>query len=225
MIKRKRNNKLNNIDYFDNIDRESKAYWFGYIFTKGSISKNSYDCFKIRIYLHKTDENFIQEFYEIFDRNFILKNIKGRDSSTYIEICNTKFVKNLIEKGGTLRYAEYKYNKILDLVPNDLVRHFLRGYIDGFGKYFITGRKLFDIKIFGSYILLDEIQQIFLNNIDGFEVNKISKDKKKTEHKGIYVRYGGNPRPKKIIDFLYKDATIYLDKNYKIIKEYYGDVF
>lgn len=209
--------KITNTEYFNNIDRESKAYWFGYIFTKGSISVSNKTKLALRLYLRKSDENFLQEFCDLFEKYYKISDIKGTKDSVFVEICNQEFIHNLLNKNGILSFKTYTYQKLTEMIPKDLMHHFLRGYIEGYSYYGIS-KKSFRIIIMGTPELLTDIQEILKENIQDLNINKIQYIK---NHRNHHIMYTGDIICKKILNYLYKDSTIFLDKKYKKIKDYY----
>ena len=94
-------------------------------------------------------------------------------------------------------------------IPQELKRHFIRGYIDGDGSInFSTtknDKRNYYLGIVGTKEFLTEI-----NNYFGKE-NKMSTKDNIT----FQINYSGNKQIKKFLDHLYKDATIYLDRKYE----------
>lgn len=88
----------------------------------------------------------------------------------------------------------------------------MRGYFDGDGSISNCGlginRKIIQksFKILGTELFISQYKELLKSNCN-LNDNKILKIK------NIYsLSYSGNNAVKRIYDFLYKDATIYLDR-------------
>lgn len=111
-------------------------------------------------------------------------------------------------KSLTLEFPEY-------ISTHLLAHHFVRGYFDGDGSISIprshhswqrTTQK--QIHIRGTEQFLCEI-----NSLLSQECSKVRIDKKISKDSGIYsLQYNGNNIAKQIGDYLYRDASIYLER-------------
>lgn len=100
-----------------------------------------------------------------------------------------------------------------DQVPKDLIPHFIRGYFDGDGC--ITSSKS-NIKwsILGTSNFLSSIQDIMVEKL---QLNKT----KIYKAKNIYsLEYKGRKQIKTIKEWLYNDATIFLERKYNKFLNY-----
>ena len=68
-----------NEDYFETIDSEEKAYWLGFLYADGYISKTTC-CSELGIELQKNDYNHLQKFNKSIKGNI---EVKYRKSSKY----------------------------------------------------------------------------------------------------------------------------------------------
>jgi hypothetical protein len=130
------NKKYNvNENYFENIDTEDKAYWLGFLYADGCVRLREGG--ELRLKLKKSDKNHIELFNKCLNSNYPIKNEiyyagikKYKCESEYVNISNTKLVKDLI-KQGCIQTKTFKI-KFPDLNEN-LMNHFIRGYFDGDG--------------------------------------------------------------------------------------------
>lgn len=193
-----------NINYFDVIDTEEKAYILGLAYADGSISfnrkiKTSY-CFSI---------GFKEGDQYILDK--IKKSMNSTHSITYIPSKKQGYKSN----NGFYRLAitsKQIFNSLLKLgmkdknsipnIPNELLHHFIRGIFDGDGCISISSRGDIDMHIMGN--------ENFLN-----ELNKHIHFNKPTLVRNIYrIRKSGRLNAIKFSNYIYKDATIYLERKY-----------
>lgn len=107
---------------------------------------------------------------------------------------------------------------------HQLKHHFIRGYNDGDGSFYIpklkNGRKAKQIyfSMRGTPMFLEEVRYILDKECDLEERNKAIRI---SSGHGC-LEYGSNGVISKIRDYLYKDATVYLDRKYQkamMIKE------
>jgi hypothetical protein len=100
-------------------------------------------------------------------------------------------------------------------VPNDLLHHFLRGYVDGDGsvyaytpKGYVTPQVRIQIVSHPAFLAAC---QTFLYERTGAKPGRLFKQKSE----GIrFIQYGGNRQVGRIAKLLYDGATIYLPRKY-----------
>jgi hypothetical protein len=210
-----------NENYFENIDTEDKAYWLGFLYADGCVYfKQNIKCV-LRIKLKNTEKYHIDLFNKCLNSNhpikskkgYILKNNKKYNfESVEVSISNVKIVKDLINHGCMP-------NKTFKLeFPNldeKLMKHFIRGYFDGDGC--ICKRK--DTN--NSYCISIIGNENFTKSLQKYLCKKFNSDK-------IYNYKNGNIKVvtimnnKECIDFknfIYENATIYLDRKKKIFEQ------
>ena len=96
-----------------------------------------------------------------------------------------------------------------DQVPQNLIRHFIRGYFDGDG-WFTNTESCFQIGIIGT----EDFIKGFLDNIEIYnKENKIFNVHRENGAKR-YV-FGAYSDVLNFLNWIYKDATIYLDRKYE----------
>ena len=104
------------------------------------------------------------------------------------------------------------------------MRHFIRGYFDGDGCFSVIKRndrkspnsKTYQFNITGMEKPLSIIQQHLVNNV-GVIKNSLKRRKSTI---AVTLHYSGRNVCKKILDYLYNDSTIYLQRKYNKYKEY-----
>lgn len=196
-----------NENFFEKIDNENKAYWLGFLYADGGInvgkrSKN------LELTLGERDRDHLTKFVQDIQGNMPLYEktvkLKGKEYKSYrVTVCSSKLCEDLIKLGCTP-------NKSLTLTfPQDLephlYPHFIRGYVDGDGTISTRCR----ISICGTYDFLNSLQQHLVKELDVTEV-KILSDKRAKHYQ--YERVGANSL--KILDYLYSNAEVYLDRKY-----------
>jgi hypothetical protein len=119
----------NNIDIFQNIDTEEKAYWLGFLYADGCVHSQEN---KIELGLAEKDYEHLNKF-----RNFLqIKNkIAYRDStkSYRLSFRSKKSKQDLIALGYIPCKSLLLHFPNSQQVPDYLIKHFIRGYFDGDG--------------------------------------------------------------------------------------------
>ena len=231
-----RDNHENNVnffneEYFDIIDNEHKAYWLGFIYADGYvIPPIKHHHGKLGILLHQRDEEILQKFKEDLKFRGNINYYKQRTSYSLfstpcarIVLTSNRIYNSLVEKGVVCNKSLVLNFPSEQQVPSHLLRHFIRGYLDGdgsitHGSLQKTGNRDYTIKFCGTKEFLNGIQN-FLN----IKLALYRKPEHKKQNKNTFcLTIGGNLQVKKILKSIYKDATIYLERKYIQVKEIIG---
>lgn len=204
--RRKHRNDLSyDKSYFNKIDTEEKAYWYGFIMADGSLwdGKSPHLCIEV----NGIDYHHLEKFRDSIKSNHDIAFRKKRNMCR-IEVCSKEIAEDLKILGCVSNKTENGFIN-LDKLPLDLIRHFLRGYLDGDGYIDKTRyRVIYTVK---SFIIVNQLQEMFSK----FDINMdILPDKTyfrlKTERKNIFY---------KILKLLYSDSNIYLDRKFEIYQK------
>lgn len=213
---------------FDKIDTEDKAYWLGFLWGDGCCQyrqrKNSEE-WSLKLDLKETDHNHVVKFKNFVESTHPIKfyPTKGFGGKT-TNICRFRFNcvylgKLLWQKYG-LRPGRDSFD--MNLIPKNLWRHFIRGLLDADGTIVISTVNESRGK---SYIRASTTFGGGENNLIIFAeyfkelgiapaVPAIRQRHKGRDGHFRTISYCGNVRVLKLLDFLYQDATIYLDRKY-----------
>ena len=215
-------------DYFSVINTEEKAYYLGLIYTDGYVRIHNGGYF-LGIQLKRSDESVIKklakelkcgnDFYYCQRQT----NIGLGDFITF-ETCNSKQLFDdlaVFDVVPNKTYNSESFKNIKEKIPRNLIRHFLRGLVDGDGT--IVSRKKHN-KVIAVYQNSEKFCQDFNSLLkESYGENNFKVDIS-SHRPGMYqVRYRRINDIKKICGFLYKDATIFLQRKYDIAKEYFED--
>lgn len=204
-----------NEDYFSTVNTEEKAYILGFLAADGNVNPNKYGC-EIRIVLHPQDVNILEKINKAWDSTYFVKDHKLGKHSGYSG--SNKLQKKLSIVSGKFQTDLFKYgivpakSKILRFPTNlsrDLHRHYLRGFLDGDGYI--------NQEAFGwttNENMANDIQGVCMSH--GF--NELRRYKH-TITESHTVR--GSQHHMDIIKWMFKDATIYLDRKYEKYKEFW----
>lgn len=206
-----------NEDIFDIIDTEEKAYWLGFMYADGYISNKDNT---IELALKFEDKTHIEKF-----RNFLFNNLKSIPQIIEKEIklnnkiykaCRLSFVnekiKNDLIKNGcgpnkslTIKFPDNT------IVPENLINHFLRGLFDGDGSFsYNFDTDSYKFSCLGTKDICIKYMEVLMNNKLVSRLNKLGRD-----GQAYNFAYGGRKQCLNILNYLYKDSTIYLDRKHE----------
>jgi hypothetical protein len=196
-----------NDDIFDVIDTEEKAYWLGFLYADGYVYNQT--SYSLELTLAEKDKLHLEKFKSFIGSTSELEHkkvsINQKHFNAYrLTVCSKNISDALINLGCV-------QNKSLKLkfptkVPYELINHFMRGYFDGDGSIGCYSNSL-RFSVLGTKEFLDGYKEVLCK-----ESNLNTDNKYEMNGKAFVLRFGGNIKVKKIYDFLYKDATIYLER-------------
>lgn len=213
--------------YFDNIDSQDKAYILGFLYADGY---NNEKTGVVAISLQEQDKGILDKFCMALNSNNLPKlstfNHKKNPnwSNVYRLSFHSRYLSSILAKHGMIQ------NKSLKIVfpehlDSSLYSHFIRGYFDGDGCFYYNPKSRVDqINIVGTEQFCQSIMDILHDNhvitggkvcITGHKDNGITR----------LIRFGGVKQTKAFLDWLYKDANLYLErKHQKYIQRYYSNI-
>lgn len=148
-------------------------------------------------------------------------NSKHRDYSK-LYISNKKFASCLYEKYG-IEPHRHSIEKIKSHLNKKLIKHFIRGLIDGDGSFstHITSnrgylQRKWILTIGGSEELLNFCEDYLIECgvVENFE-RKICRRHKDRDGNWRTKNFCGEKQVKTLLKFFYEDASIYLDRKYQ----------
>src|ERR1035437_3373126 len=153
---------MNNEDFFDNIDTEEKAYWFGFIIADGGLSKDSYQLF---INLGLKDSLHLIKFANIFGANIKFTNYNDKKGVS-LKLTNKHLYSYLIQSGVYPNKTKIENGYCVKSIHRCLLKHFIRGVFDGDGciTQSKTSKSNCNLSIVGHYRLLEKIKNIIVEN-------------------------------------------------------------
>lgn len=211
--------QLYNIDqeYFDIIDTQEKAYYFGLLAADGTVGSKT-NVIQITLqerdkYLLEALRSAIKSNHNILKLNYKTKKITYQNQYQ-LSIMNKHMHDSLIHHGIVPRKSyclEFPKDLSSEFYPS-----FLRGYMDGDGTIAKTEKRVRFISTESFCLSVQKILKDTLN-INSHIIHE------KRDSKGITCTLGiaGGIQTKKFLDWIYKDATIYLKRKYEIYKLVY----
>lgn len=222
------NRKYNlNENYFEQINNEENAYWLGFIYADGFVSHK-----QLIIELSSKDNEHLRKFINCLNANYPIKKIrKNNKEYSRIEIGSIKLVNDLNKLGCMTKKSLILKFPTLEQVPKNLQIHFMRGYFDGDGTLSVSEGyrtrndcnnkkyhyKAWCFKVLGTYEFLEE----YSKNLNVVQ-NKILHNNNPNKN-SFNLKFGGKNKINYILEKLYNNSTIYLDRKYEKYLEFKKD--
>lgn len=209
-----------NIDekYFDEINTPNKAYILGFLFADGCNTKGN----KIKLSLQEKDREILEKIRKEMNYSkplsFYNRNNKNpKHQNVYELVIYNKYMSEQLTKLGCcprksliLQFPSY--------IDNKFMSHFIRGYFDGDGHVGETGRGA-HASFTSSYDFCRGLH-IFLDNLQ--IENKLVR-LKSNELTGV-VRITKKEEVRKLMEYMYKDADLYMERKYSIFLEKFNNI-
>lgn len=195
----------NYLTQFENIDTEAKAYWLGFLYADGYVSNKEN---KIELALAEKDYHHLEKFKSFMNiQNKIC--YKPAAKAYRISFRSDKCKEDLINKGCFPNKSLILKFPTIEQVPEDLLRHFVRGYFDGDG-WFTNTDSLFQAGIIGT----EEFIKGFLNTISIKSKNNKLFNVHREDWAKRYI-FGALDDVYSFLSWMYDDSTVYLDRKYE----------
>lgn len=200
-----------NEKYFDIINTEEKAYWFGFLLADGYISakKTSWS-----VQLRLIDLDAIQKLKLALESSVPIKTIYSDKRKTCYELSiASKYMVESLGKYGMVNNKTFRV-RIPETIDKKLWPHIIRGYSDGDGCIYVRKDKYqcANFSITSSSIeILNQIEKYFQDN------NIIKNNRSYISDYKTYrtINIGTQSEVKDVLRLLYGQANIYLDRKYK----------
>lgn len=202
---------------FETIETEEDAYWLGFITADGCVIENKW----LSIGLAEKDIGHLKKFCSYMGLNEqetdeIIKSgfggaYTGDNIIKSVKICSQEILKHLENKGIISNKSGKEVPYICSSI--ELEKAYIRGLIDGDGYIRSTQ---YGFGIVGSKAICEYVQDFITNNMYDISHNHIR------EHGIIYkLEVNGKIQTSIILQELYKNASIYLDRKYKLYIDRY----
>lgn len=211
-IKRNRNKPRISINenYFNKWS-PNMAYVLGFILSDGCITKGTYtgysDALKFGVQLK--DKDILEKIKKELKSEHAISIVRN---AAHFCITSQKIVDSLKHLGITYRKS---LEETVPKVPKKYIKYFIRGLIDGDGGISINSKNYPTLRFYGGINPVTFVRNYFWKNFNAF--SSIGKKPSKLASKNYlcYIAYRTNTA-KRLINFLYKDAEIFLNRKYKL---------
>lgn len=208
-IHKKRYNAKYTLDYnfFKNIDTEEKAYLVGLLLADGHISKDD------TIMLTLKDRDVVEKYRQAIKSNAPIRI--DRYGNYKLNISCKQIAEDLKRIGLNNRKSySLDFDKVLSYIPKNIENHFVRGLFDGDGsikiyKYDYIKKPQYHFGYTGLKEVVDYIKKYFdirTKTVKESDITYTCVSSCKATIIHIY-------------EILYNNATIYMDRKYKIFKQ------
>ena len=214
--------------FFTKVDTEEKAYWLGFIVADGCINiqkqstlspeGNPYLSYRLSILLAAVDKEHLEKFKQAIQYTGPIEEgsttLNGKKfPNAKIRISSKKLCEDLMQLNVMPRKSCEE--RVPDSIPEELKRHFIRGYFDGdgcFSFYKVKGKSYTSpsVTFVGGKDFLEKLLAHFLREV--FQTKVKVKAAKNT--KNHVLEFGGNQNIKSLLDWMYEGSTIHLDRKY-----------
>lgn len=208
--------------FFEIINTERKAYWLGFVHADGWVNKTRAGTWCFGITLGEKDKSHLELFKKHLGRKaplyrkLMLPQYFGGGNTYYkLDISSKKFVGDLISHNCTERKSMTL--KFPITVPDSLIHHFIRGYFDGDGSIYVNSTDGVPcVKIISTKEFLDSLLKVLnLGTTKGIY-------RKRNNGKNTFtLDMRRHIRVKKIHDFMYKDATVFMKRKKVVFDRYF----
>ena len=194
------------IDYFETIDTEAKAYYLGLMLTDGNVHKikRNTEQYRIQIALQSQDRDILERFKkELHSSNKIIHYQKDKRDECIFGIQSTKMAYDLSKQGITPNktfIAELNYN-----IPPDLFRHYIRGIFDGDGTVYYSNEHL-HFGFYGTHKLITQVQDWLIEQIN------LTRHKITDKETVSFTTYQKRKDIENFYNLIYTDANFYLKR-------------
>lgn len=211
-----------NKNYFDVIDTQEKAYFLGLLYADGC------NCvvggYRISIKLQEQDKPILDKLNVALGSNRPLgfrelskKNPKWKNAYE-LQIGNKHLSKQLEILGCMPNKSLTLIFPTEQQVPKHLINHFVRGVWDGDGSISCSNKKnILSCNLVSTQQFCEKLSELLYKELSIY--SSIYQDKKSklrnTSTRRFTIR-GGHKNVKIFLDWLYKDATVYLERKYKL---------
>lgn len=194
-----------NEEFFRIIDTEEKAYWLGFIAADGCVYQNS-NAWRLQINLKGSDIDHLEKLQLAIKSNYkIVEKVVGSSEVCQLKINSKTMCEDLINQGIIERKSLVVR---MPEMESNLQRHFIRGYFDGDGniKNFKdkNNRHRYNFNIVGGEEMLNSINEVMPCQLNLYKVKRATPI--------FSLETTAKEKLIEIYDFLYKDATVYLER-------------
>lgn len=188
-----------NENIFEIIDTEEKAYWLGFFYADGYVGDDN----TIEVSLKSSDLNHLIKLKEFLNWS---GEVYCNEVRCRLSFRSKKMKEDLIKLGCVPRKSLILTFPTYDIVPLHLMKHFIRGYVDGDGSIGIRKNgKAFRFSILGT-------QEFLLGLLEHTKWKPLKIQKPSN----IYTIEWSADYVKEYLDYLYKNSKIYLDRKYNV---------
>lgn len=203
---------------FDSIDTEEKAYWLGFLYADGNISHTGN---RLEVRLSIKDLNHLEKFRKFLNLTTEIRTgVCNGNGFCHLSVRNKHIWHTLDNLGCHPRKSLIlTFPKLSIFSDKSLIKHFIRGYVDGDGCLCMYYNKKHtsvrtELNLVGTESFLKTVNKICNNK--GYIQNKSCTN---WENRAYSLTFSDVPS-RKLARILYENSTIYLDRKYNKYLEF-----
>mgnify|MGYP001610872498 CR=1 FL=1 len=201
--------------FFQTIDTESKAYWLGFLAADGTVTNRD-----VHLQLAACDTEHVSRFRDALQATHPIRPVNNHGyPATIMTISSQEMIHDLANHNVVPRKTHIL--RLPTLSP-EMLRHYLRGYIDGDGTFTRSRIRRKDrpglqyqvhsrFSLPGNVTFLVQVQQMLMR-FCGVSATKIFLQRAHFSQNIGILAYGGTRQVRTIFDWLYHDATVWLPR-------------
>lgn len=209
-----------NHHFFSDVESERQSYWLGFISADGSIHRNV-----LKITLAGKDREHLERLRMDLEASHPITDsfVRGYPCST-LAIASPLIVAGLARYGVVERKT---YTLAWPSLPEPFVAHFVRGYVDGDGGFY-SGQRRHHARPGGPYHIDRYINfsvtsnRGFIESMQQHLMRRCMLNATKLAAHGdvvVTLQYGGGPQVRRIFEYLYAEATVWLPRKRDAVKD------
>lgn len=226
---------IHNDDFFAH-DNELSFYWAGFIAADGCIGQRTKmkngikalsESYVLSIALGIKDIKHVEKFKNDIQTTapigiYLVKNSKRNSKwndteKAEIKITSQKIFTDLMRFNITQRKS-LTYTFPEWVVEHKLLNHFLRGYFDGDGSFYINEHEIKCDQLYFCVRGTPKFLKVYRSILEKENlVTARDTEIRISSGQGV-LEYGGNGVVAKISNYLYNNATVYLDRKYNLVE-------
>ena len=200
-------------DYFTNIDTPEKAYWLGLLYTDGAVDHYRHTG-RIRLQLQEKDKEILEKFKTCLGlETKIIYDKRENSTCCSVEFVSEQIFNDLVNFGIVPKKTYLSHHIPFEKIPQQFIPAFLLGLFDGDGNLSVSNDYSTDVT-FGFTSYYESVVTDFQLAID----NLIHKEdhNKNFFTSAWHTQWRGRKQVLTILNTLYDNCPIYLDRKYQI---------
>lgn len=201
------------LNFFKKIDSEAKAWTLGWIYSDGNVMHNCW-----RIAIQNSDIDALEKIKKLINYSGPIRhNInKANTLMSELYVGRKEMVRDLINLGCPPKKSLIIKFPTEDIIPNNLLHHYVRGIWDGDGS---LGDNYCSIT--GSYNFIHGLVKILPCTYSSLYQSNSCKKRKQDPLKSSWeVRMSRQAEMYKFLTWIYQDSTYYLDRKYQKYQDF-----
>lgn len=194
---------------------EDSCYWAGFLAADGNVDLKG----RIRIMLQYSDYDHLLKFKKFLGSTHKI----GTNTSVYNR-CSFEFTNKDMCEDLDLNFniIPNKTDKLEfpKFIPDDLIRHYIRGYFDGDGSICesFSNKNSITATLYATITSGSENFTVEMYNFINSKLNTVGHLQKFTDSNKFQIKYNTNDA-KSLLSYMYSDSEYYLDRKYELFEK------